>query len=147
MIKIKQGNILNCKEDIICHQVNVQGYMGGGLARQLADKYQGLEISYSTYCNELNNSYSLLSGNVYYYLEYSKIIANLFSQRPNFDTDYIALEKCLRNIKLWAQTNDYSIAIPYGIGCGIANGDWNKVYKLIEKIFNNYDVTLYKLEE
>lgn len=27
MIKIKQGNILDCNEDIICHQVNTQGIM------------------------------------------------------------------------------------------------------------------------
>ena len=70
----------------------------------------------------------------------------MFSQKPNFDTDYIAMEKCLRYIKMWAENNDLSIAIPYGIGCGIANGDWNIVYKIIEKVFNDYDVTLYKLE-
>lgn len=28
MIHIKRGNILNCTENIICHQVNVQGVMG-----------------------------------------------------------------------------------------------------------------------
>lgn len=28
MINIKNGNILNCSEDIIVHQVNVQGIMG-----------------------------------------------------------------------------------------------------------------------
>lgn len=27
MVKIKRGNILNCDEDIIAHQVNVQGIM------------------------------------------------------------------------------------------------------------------------
>lgn len=30
---------------------------------------------------------------------------------------------------------------------GIANGDWDKVYKIIEKVFNNHDVTLYRLED
>lgn len=28
MISIKKGNILDCVEDIIVHQVNVQGIMG-----------------------------------------------------------------------------------------------------------------------
>lgn len=28
MIAIKKGNILNCTEDIIVHQVNTQGVMG-----------------------------------------------------------------------------------------------------------------------
>lgn len=71
----------------------------------------------------------------------------MFSQRPNFDTDYIAMKKCLRYIKQWAENNNLSIAIPYGIGCGIANGDWNKVYKIIEEVFSNYSVTLYRLRE
>ena len=48
-------------------------------------------------------------------------------------------------IRMWAENNNLSIAIPYGIGCSIANGDWNKVYKIIEKVFEDYDVTLYKL--
>lgn len=30
-------------------------------------------------------------------------------------------------------------------GCGIANGDWKIVYKIIEEVFRDYDVTLYKL--
>lgn len=55
------------------------------------------------------------------------------------------MEKCLRYIKIWAENNSLSIAIPYGIGCGIANGDWNEVYKIIEKIFEDYNVTLYKI--
>lgn len=57
------------------------------------------------------------------------------------------MKKCLRYIKQWAENNNLSIAITYGIGCGIANGDWNKVYKIIEEVFSNYSVTLYKLRE
>ncbi len=33
MIKIVKGNILDCKEDIIIHQVNVQGIMGGRFSK------------------------------------------------------------------------------------------------------------------
>lgn len=44
MITIKNGNILESTEDIICHQVNCQGYMGGGVARQLANSYINLEF-------------------------------------------------------------------------------------------------------
>jgi len=57
------------------------------------------------------------------------------------------MEKCLNYVKLWASNNDLSIAIPYKIGCGIANGDWDIVRKIIEKVFNDYEVTLYRLEE
>lgn len=146
MIKIKIGNILDAEEDIICHQVNVQGYMGGGVARQLADKYKGLEEKYNKYCKDSNNEYSRLKGRVFKFYAKNKIIMNIFSQKPNFDTDYEAIKECFEFIKRSAKMTKRSIAIPYGIGCGIANGDWNTVYKIIEKVFSDYKITLYKLE-
>ena len=146
MITIKNGNILESTEDIIVHQVNVQGIMGGGVAKQLALQYPELEEFYSKHCNILDNDYEQLEGTTLIYKENGKLICNIFSQKPNFDTDYKAIEKCLEYVKLWASNNDLSIAIPYGIGCGIANGDWKKVYKIIEEVFSDYDVTLYRLE-
>lgn len=145
MVKVKIGNILNCEEDIIVHQVNVQGIMGGGVARQLADRFKYLEENYSLYCKDWGNSYSNLFGDVYFYIS-DKIIANMFSQEPNFNTDYESMKMALERIKGYAECHNLSIAIPYGIGCGIANGEWNKVYKIIEEVFSDYDVTLYKLE-
>ena len=146
MIKVKIGNILNCTENIIIHQVNVQGHMSGGVALQLANEFEGLEQFYSDHCRELDNDYRYLSGTVLFYKDYNKTIANIFSQMPSFETDYIAMEKCLRYVKMWAENNNLSIAIPHGIGCGIATGNWDIVYKIIEKVFKDYNVTLYKLE-
>lgn len=71
---------------------------------------------------------------------------NMFSQKENFDTDYEAMQICLNEVKEYAKSFNLSVAIPYGIGCGIANGDWKKVYKIIETVFNDYEVTLYRLE-
>ena len=68
----------------------------------------------------------------------------MFSQKENFNTDYEAMKIALTNIKKFAIMNEYSICMPYGIGCGIANGDWNIVYKIIEEVFSDYDVTLYR---
>lgn len=146
MINIVNGNILNCTEDIIVHQVNVQGIMGGGVARQLADRYKGLEDKYSEYCKDHNNRYIDLSADIFYYMTEDKIIANMFSQKENFDTDYLNMDIALTYLKEFAQKNNLSVAIPYGIGCGIARGEGNKVYKIIEEVFSDYDVTLYKLK-
>ena len=33
MINIKNGNLLEAKENIMVHQVNVDGIMGGGVAK------------------------------------------------------------------------------------------------------------------
>lgn len=147
MITIKKGNILDCTENIIVHQVNVQGIMGGGVARQLANQFKGLEKFYSEHCRKLDNDYEMLNGTTLIYKENNKIICNIFSQKSNFNTDYKAMKKCLKYTKLWASNNNLTICIPYGIGCGIANGDWDKIYKIIEEVFNNYDIILYKLED
>lgn len=144
MVKIKTGNILNCTEDIIVHQVNPFGTMGGGIARQLADEFKYLEENYRLYCG--NKTFETLRGKVYFYIS-DKIIANIFSQELNFNTDYGAMLYCLKTVKDFAKENKMSVCIPYGIGCGIANGDWKEVYKIIEYIFKDYDITLYKLEE
>lgn len=147
MVRVKIGNILDCKENIIVHQVNVQGVMGGGVARQLANQYKGLEKEYSEFCKIYNNNYNLLKGRVFKIMLQGKFIMNMFSQKENFDTDYAAIKKGLEEIKCYAMEFNLSVCIPYGIGCGIANGDWNKVYKIIEKVFDNYNVTLYRLEK
>lgn len=121
--------------------------MSGGLAKQLADQYPNLEKDYSEYCKRHNNRYIDLSGDVLLYKKGNKFIANIFSQRENFDTDYLNMEIALKQIIEFAKINNLSVSMPYGIGCGIANGEWNKVYKIIKEVFENSNIqcTLYKL--
>lgn len=146
MTKTVNGDILNCTEDVIVHQVNVAGAMGGGVARQLANQYKGLEEAYSKYCKDHNNRYINLCGNVFYYQAKDKIIANMFSQHENFDTDYLNMKVALKDIREYAKQKGLSVCMPYGIGCGIARGNWNIVLSIIDKVFKDCKVTLYKLE-
>lgn len=145
MIKIINGDILNCTEDIIVHQVNVAGVMGGGIALQLAKKYEKLEETYAEFCEMYDNDYNKLKGKVFKVMLKGKFIMNMFSQKENFDTDYESMKVALEEVKEYAKSYNLSIAIPYGIGCGIANGDWNTVLSIIDKVFKEYKVTLYKL--
>ena len=48
MIKTVNGNILEATEDIICHQVNCQGVMGSGLAKQIRSKWPSVFADYKT---------------------------------------------------------------------------------------------------
>ncbi|MBP3464098.1 MAG: macro domain-containing protein [Clostridia bacterium] len=148
MVKIKKGNLLKANEDIIVHQVNVQGIMGGGVARQLATLYPGLEKEYSEFCKRNKNEYQLLKGQICIVkVKDYKLIANIFSQDENFNTDYIMFRHCLRELVYIAKEFNLKIAMPYGIGCGIANGDWNIVRKIIIEESRRSKITLYKLED
>jgi O-acetyl-ADP-ribose deacetylase (regulator of RNase III) len=161
MIRIVEGDILQAKEDIIGHQVNCKGVMGAGLAAQIKKKYPNVYTSYINLIKwakeEYKRGYSktdnLLSSCQFVDTPDSKVIANIFGQygygRRSIQTDYEALRKGLWSIKevvTYPYTKLYNktIALPYGIGCGLAGGDWKIVYNIIDEVFSDYDVTLYK---
>ncbi|MEX0597809.1 MAG: macro domain-containing protein [Candidatus Paceibacterota bacterium] len=152
MIKIVNGNILRAKEDIIGHQVNCLGKMGAGLAKQIRAKYPKVYQEYKDICRKRKPE-DLLSLTQFVNVE-DKTIVNIFSQlnygTQSIQTDYVALEKCLYSILhnvtvSYCKLYNKSIALPYGIGCGLAGGDWDKVYKMIDEVFKDYEITLYKL--
>ena len=157
MIKIVEGNILEATEDIICHQVNCMGVMGGGLAYQIKEKYPYVYANYRHICKEyLSENHSLLGEVIFgVFTHDNKIIANLCGQ-SNYgthiqQTDYAALAKALKIVykavnNTNSSLNGYSVAIPYNLGCGLGGGDWNVVYDMINRIFENYDVTIYNFE-
>lgn len=157
MIHLKEGNILEATEDIIVHQVNCQGVMGAGLAKQIRDKYPNVYNDYKWLVSQRKDKKSLLGTVQYISVNDSKTVVNLFGQDTygrtagKVYTDYRAIEDGLKSIYDLA-TNTFSaykgksIALPYGIGCGLAGGDWNVVYKVIDEVFKNHEVTLYKFQ-
>lgn len=156
MIKIVEGNILNATENIIAHQVNCRGIMGGGLALQIKNKYPEIFNYYFNYIEDfkINNSeakYLLGCCQIVYTSDGNKAFANLFGQynigQNKVQTDYMALRRSLNKLLTYAKENKNSIAIPYKLGCGLAGGDWNIVYKIIEDVFEDYDVTIYKFKQ
>ena len=156
MIKIVDGSLLDATEDILCHQVNCQGVMGSGIALALRNKYEYLYPSYKSFGRIItkDRATSVLLGRVYYVsCEDNHIIANIFSQDAYLRddiiyTDYTELEVAFVRLREFALKNNLSIAMPYKIGCDLANGDWdNKVYPMIERVFYNMDVTLYRIGE
>lgn len=147
MVIIKTGNLLEAQEDILVHQVNIDGIMGGGIAKQIADKFPKVEEEYIRFCKKYNNSYNLLKSKVDLTEENGKYVANMFSQRKDFTTDYGAMEIALTTIRDYAEQEQLTVAMPFKIGCGISNGDFNLVLDVISKVFKNHEVVLYKLEE
>ena len=130
-----KGDLLNSDADIICHQVNLQGYMGGGLALSIAKRFPSVEKEYRNY-------ESKRLGEVCFTKTDTFVIANCFSQTEDFHTDYSALRKCLFEVKEYMNVNGLkTIAIPFKYGCGIANGDWDIVSMIFESIFD--DILIY----
>lgn len=152
MIKIIEGNLFDSKANIIAHQVNCKGVMGAGVARQVKEKYSKVFIQYQNLCiaNPIRNLLGLAQLCV---VSKDKVIANLFAQESyGYDgrqyTDLSALYTALSGLKKYAEFHDYSIAIPYKIGCVRGGANWeNEVFPMIEIIFKDLDIELWKLPE
>ena len=150
MIEIVNGNLMNAKENIIGQQVNCQGVMGAGVAKQIKSKYYAAYDAYNELVEHVMPKY-LLGRCQIVDIDGNRKIANLFGQLDYgrvgmVYTDYDALRNSLTELCWYAEENNLSVALPYNIGCGLANGDWDIVSEIIEDVFSDYEVTLYKLE-
>ncbi|WP_103108863.1 macro domain-containing protein [Brevibacillus reuszeri] len=149
-VRIVNGDLLSATEDIIGHQVNCKGVMGSGVAKLIREKHPEAYDLYKNKCNGILDKIQLLGECQLVQCAEGKIVANLFGQfkygrgKEQY-TDYLALERALIELKNRAMKTNLSIALPFNIGCGLANGSWDVVSKRIEEIYSDYDVTLYKL--
>lgn len=148
MIEHVFGDILKFTEPgtIICHQTNCQGVMGAGLAKQIRNAYPNAYQEYKNKCTTYTSSKLLGTVQLVDVLPGVKV-ANCFGQeyfgRNKRYTDYNALESCFLYLKRYANNNNIkTIAVPYGIGCGLAGGDWNIVRDIIKCVFSDWNGTL-----
>lgn len=153
MIEIISGNLLDSKEQYICHQCNcVTDGLAAGLAMAIFNKHPYSDV----YKNRKERSV-LGTISIHGNGENDRFVVNMFSQyypgHPVFPNDNVsireaAFKNCLNYIG--RISNLVSIAFPYMIGCGLANGDWDRYYKMLETFANdnpNVVVKVYKLPE
>lgn len=153
MVKYVKGNLLDSNCDYICHQVNCQGVMGSGIARQIRERWPKVYESYIHFVNHHNmNEEGLLGKILISNISCPTRVINMFSQDTyGYDgkryTSYAAFTQCLMTIKNHVR-NHQSIGFPKNIGCGLGGGNWEVISALIEEILGkDYDVYIYELEE
>lgn len=140
---IMEGNLLKTPFQIIAHQTNCLGIMGGGVALAIKNTYPNVYEEYKSFCDI--HGIEECFGSSCVVGEKEKIIINAFGQKyigsNECMTDYAALKSGLsegiKTIRLcWNldSITQLTIAIPYKIGCGLAGGDWEEVSKLLEEI-------------
>lgn len=152
MILYSDGDVLEAAEDIIAHQVNCQGKMNSGVARAIRNKWPSAFNDYLRFYKSADDKESLLGKILLSQVEDNKFVAHLFGQyNYGYDgeryTSYDALYDGLTYIKNLAQKFDKSIALPFKIGSDRGGADWFVVQAMLESIFADYSVHLYKLEE
>ena len=160
VLKEVLGDLLSSESDVICHQVNCQGVMSYGVSKAIRKR---CPLAFEQYSRFLSNNTIIENGSKTNTKEFlglcqiskargDKYVASLFgqnmygSEEDKQYTDYSAL-LCslfaLRRLVLFGGYNIKSIAFPYGMGCGKGfGGDWNKVFDMINAVFNDLDVTI-----
>lgn len=153
MVRYVNGNILSGLDDsqriFICQQVNCQGVMGAGLAKQIRAKWPVVFTEYKSLCDKNCQKYQLGDCQV---VEVDKkiCIANIFGQL-NYGTDkrytsYFAISlgfhKLFNNYWTPSGRQDLIFRIPYGFGCGLGGGDWDVVSSIIEDAAYQYDMNV-----
>ena len=163
MIHIVKGNLLESDCNVIAHQVNCMGVMGAGIAAKIKQKYPWAYRAYYFQCRSHLGAHELLGTaqivpepceeDEYRRIPATRLrVVHLYGQykygRERQHTVYQAVEDALhlmlRNLH---QDQDLKIGLPYGMGCGLAGGNWGIVSEIIEKVFyfHRQDGYLYKL--
>ena len=149
------GNLLTSNCEYICHQVNCQGRMGSGIAKQIREKWPEVYEVYSDHCNgwfSPGDERRQLLGSidmVHRHDDHTMYIINMYSQQYyGYDgtryTSYDAFSDALNEIKNQVPRGS-SIGFPHGIGCGLGGGNWQVISALIEEILgDDYNVYIYK---
>lgn len=150
------GDILNTSANIIVQSVNHRGVMGAGLAKQIRNKYPDIVNGYVSACSNNTFRWIMKEGYVYWWSVFEpdgtvKQIASIFGQE-NYGTDrrhtnYVSLINGLVSVFEHAEYAGYSVAIPFGIGCGLGGGSWDVVMALMNdalKYYPTIKVYIYK---
>ena len=146
-----RGDLLQTDAQIIAHQVNCAGVMGAGVAKQIRSKILTGE-QFQIYENLCREWKEMLLGSCLIFQRKDtapgRYIANLFGENiptgNRLDTDYDALARSSAKLKeKAAELGVHSIAIPGYLGCGLAGGDWEKVYsEILVPLFADGDISL-----
>ena len=144
MVSIVCSDLLTSYCEVIAHQVNCKGVMGAGLAKQIRSRYPDVYTSYKKACNTQTD----LLGKVQLVATPDCRVANLFSQSDygtgKCYTNYEALATCLTKLRYRMEVLGLkSLGLPYGLGCGLAGGNWKIVYEIIKDVFTPSKITVY----
>lgn len=156
MIKIVEGNIFNNLPEysVFLHQCNAKGWMGAGIAKDVAKRWPKAFKEYHEHCMWFKDGHEneLLGTFVGVKINPKLIVCNAIAQetvgKTQQMTNYSAwkilcrkLEKQTRKINETSGVN-WTIHAPYNIGCGLGGGNWNEMLDIFKAYFDDSPVEL-----
>lgn len=144
-----EGNLLDLFDlgefDVIGHGANCFCTMGSGIARQIALRYPEV---YTADLTTKKGDRKKLGNHTFWENANGHKIYNLYTQY-NYGRDpktlylnYDALRLSLRRLSLeYLKNRPIKIGLPQ-IGCGLGQGNWDKVKKIIQEELSDHHVSI-----
>ncbi|MBL5982027.1 hypothetical protein NAAC61_08370 [Petrotoga sp. 8T1HF07.NaAc.6.1] len=131
--------------NLIINPVNTEGYMGKGLALEIAIRFPETEKKYKEICKKGE----LKPGEIFFYVENDIIIGNMATKSSfKYPSKIEWIELGIANLKRYLIHNaiQNKVVIPK-IGSGLGKLSWKEVKVLIEKAFKDFDNVIIALDE
>lgn len=145
------GDLFDSTAQVLVHQVNAQGVMGSGVAKQVKDKYPHVFALYrkAILCDGLKLGQCQLINT---HNPENRYIGNLVGQDrygydggryTNYEAFYTGLESLKTNMELFGL---YTVAFPYNIGCDRGGANWDIILSMITAVFSypKYQIEIWK---
>lgn len=150
----KNGNLLDAQTDVIAHQVNCQGVMGSGVAKQIREKWANVYTAYKAEYDLFTDLNKPLLGNCQLVkVNDHQHVANLFGQNKyGYDgkryTSYDGIYDALVSLAFQMENNNMnSVAFPYHMSSDRGGADWIIISTMITSVFKhtNVQIEIWKL--
>ncbi|MDK2600768.1 hypothetical protein QO179_25050 [Bacillus stercoris] len=160
-IYVVEGDLLKSDCNVIIHQANCFATMGAGIAKQIVNLYPEVLTVDRNFRVPVGDKRRLgKTSHVWVDGPYNRLLViNLYAQynygRYNRTPDQlneqheafrIGMESIMKRLEKLGPGR--KIGLPYGIGCGLAGGNWSVIYSILEDMTKKYDrdIYLYKLK-
>lgn len=151
MIDFKLGNavsaLLDGEVEFLMHCCNCQNNFGSGIAKEIKDRIpSAYEVDTQCYhSNMLGSMYT--DGKVLnlYGQKYYGHKPSLMKDNFNRQLSYVALVEAMLEAERYIPKGS-TVAMPYLMGSDRAGGNWDVVFALVEEIFIDHKVIVYKLQ-
>lgn len=130
---IEKRDITTVTKGIVCHQVNCKDRIGAGVSGAIIRKWPQVRDDYHRYCADIPDPRARFGVSLFTNISNDLDVVSLFTQfnygnaaKTGYKyTDENALIRLVRSI--CDMYPDRTVYVPYGIGCGLAGGDWERV--------------------
>lgn len=149
MINYIEGNVFESHGSVLVHGCNCFQRMGSGVAKMVKEVYPEAfqaDMENSSYGDRAKLGTFTHAVTRHYIYKTPLIVVNAYTQfnygTMQLQVDYGAMSEVMKKVK--TMFGDKSISMPR-IGSGLAGGDWTVIEQILNKIFFDKTINVYKL--